>query len=151
MAESCSRHEFKKRAEQITAPIPACNQEKYVQRFFSSIKKLLENECQIDISDNCSTDRSLRKNQAFAEQQLEDQIRLFRRTFEITIRKIQKTHFIAPLHGNNGGEVAKDGVPELLEISFIKGRPCGIGKVPALPNDFADSCNIPSSKDDKIC
>ena len=78
MDESCLRHEFRECAKQVTALIPLYNQEKYLERFFSSIKKLLEYGCQIDISDNCSTDSSLRKTQAFAEQQLGDQIRIFR-------------------------------------------------------------------------
>jgi glycosyltransferase involved in cell wall biosynthesis len=78
MDESCSRHEFKECAKQVTALIPLYNQEKYLERFFSSIKKLLEYGCQIDISDNCSTDSSLRKTQAFAVQQAGDQIRIFR-------------------------------------------------------------------------
>jgi hypothetical protein len=75
---------------------------------------------------------------------------VFRRTFEDIVRKIQKTHFIAHLHGNNGGEVAKDGLPELLEISFVKGRPRAKAKVAALPNDLVDSCNVLGRNDYKI-
>ena len=75
---------------------------------------------------------------------------VFRETFLDIVRKIQKTHFIAHLHGNNGGGVAKDGLPELLEISFVKGRPPGKDKVSALPNDLVDSCNAPSRNDYKI-
>jgi len=75
---------------------------------------------------------------------------VFRKTFEDIVRKIQKTHFIAHLHGNNGGEVAKDGLPELLEISFVKGRPHEKSKVVALPNDLVDSCNVPGRNDYKI-
>jgi hypothetical protein len=74
----------------------------------------------------------------------------FRKTFEDIVRKIQKTHFIAHLHGNNGGEVAKDGLPELLEISFVKGRPRAKAKVATLPNDLVDSCNVPGRNDYKI-
>lgn len=76
---------------------------------------------------------------------------VFRKTFEEIVRNIQKTHFIVHLHGNNGGEVAKDGLPELLEISFVRGRPRGKDKVSALPNDLVDSCNVPSRNDYKIC
>jgi hypothetical protein len=75
---------------------------------------------------------------------------VFRKTFEDIVRKVQKTHFIAHLHGNNGGEVAKDGLPELLEISFVKGRPRAKAKVAALPNDLVDSCNVPGRSDYKI-
>jgi hypothetical protein len=75
---------------------------------------------------------------------------VFRKTFEDIVRKIQKTHFIAHLHGNNGGEVAKDGLPELLEISFVKGRPRAKAKITALPNDLVDSCNVPGRNDYKI-
>ena len=75
---------------------------------------------------------------------------VFRKTFEDIVRKIQKTHFIAHLHGNNGGEVAKDGLPELLEISFVKGRPRAKAKIVALPNDLVDSCNVPGRNDYKI-
>ena len=75
---------------------------------------------------------------------------VFRKTFEDIVRKIQKTHFIAHLHGNNGGEVAKDGLPELLEISFVKGRPHEKSKVVDLPNDLVDSCNVPGRNDYKI-
>ena len=75
----------------------------------------------------------------------------FRKTFEEIVRNIQKTHFIVHLHGNNAGEVAKDGLPELLEISFVRGWPRGKDKVAALPNDLVDSCNVPSRNDYKIC
>ena len=75
---------------------------------------------------------------------------VFRKSFEDIVRKIQKTHFIAHLHGNNGGEVAKDGLPELLEISFVRGRPRAKAKIAALPNDLVDSCNVPGRNDYKI-
>ena len=64
--------------KQITALIPIYNQKKYLEKFLSSITKLLKNNCQIDISDNSSTDGSLEEIQNFAEQQQSGQIRLFR-------------------------------------------------------------------------
>jgi len=76
---------------------------------------------------------------------------VFRKTFEDIVQKIQKTHFIAHLHGNNCGGVAKDGLPELLEISFVKGRARGKDKIAALPNELVDSCNAPGRNDYKIC
>jgi hypothetical protein len=49
-----------------------------------------------------------------------------------------------------GGEVAKHGLPELLEISFVKGRPRGKDKVAALPNDIVDSCNVPGRNEQRF-
>ena len=63
--------------KKLTALIPVYNQKKYLEKFFSSITKLLKNNCQIIISDNSSTDGSLKELQNFAEQQPSDQIRLF--------------------------------------------------------------------------
>jgi len=68
----------KKITKQITALIPIFNQKKYLEKFLSSVTKLLKNNCQIYISDNRSTDGSLKELQDFAEQQSSGQIRLFR-------------------------------------------------------------------------
>ena len=72
------KREVNKITKQITALIPVYNQEKYLGRFLSSISRLLKDNCQIDISDNSSTDGSLKKIEEFAGQQPSSQIRLFR-------------------------------------------------------------------------
>ena len=77
MSGRYSDREVEKLTKEITALIPVYNQKKYLEKFFSSITKLLKNNCQIDISDNSSTDGSLKELQNFAEQQPSGQIRLF--------------------------------------------------------------------------
>ena len=70
--------EGKRITKQISALIPVYNQKKYLEKFLSSITNLLKNGCQIDISDNRSTDGSLKELESFAEQQSSNQIRFFR-------------------------------------------------------------------------
>jgi len=78
MSGRFSKREVNEITKQITALIPVYNQKKYLEKFLSSITKLLKNGCQIDISDNNSTDGSLRELESFAEQQPCSQIRFFR-------------------------------------------------------------------------
>jgi hypothetical protein len=60
------------------------------------------------------------------------------------ILKIQETHKIFHIHGNNNDGIYKDSIPKLLELSFINKKLCDLndndnGKYPILNLDFPNN------------
>ena len=67
------------------------------------------------------------------------------------IKKLQTVYEIVHLHANNYGAICEDGLPEVLELTFIKKEMCKQkGKRVELPLPGLDYPNDPHKKDYKI-
>lgn len=75
---------------------------------------------------------------------------VYRLTFRSCILALRNHFYLAHLHANNAGGLAKDGLPELLELTFVRGRPRSKQKIQSLPIQGLDQPNLPTRSDFKL-
>jgi len=72
---------------------------------------------------------------------------VFRETFQRIITQLQKKFYLAHFHANNAGDLAADGIPEFMELTFIRGQPPTKKKIKTLPLPGIDQANDPKKRD----